>query len=210
MDSSLFAVRMRPSFQGLPILLYVTSGFSASLPPSLAILTPSSTTLSNSTDAISINGTVRTPPPIQPFCTRTGAPSFGMSEASCTNAWQKIDRSTTTHVFRPRRPLHEDGFVTPIRYLSDDGICAIDVQLDSGREDSSSTFEISWYAKMILDACVTKLGKGGSIRGFSKWVIPNGKPPTVQLQTSLSFLIILVLLLPLNCSLSYDILRLNY
>ena len=188
MDPSLFAVRMRPSFQGFPILLYVTSGFSASLPPSLALFTPSITTLSNSTDlAVSLNGTVRTPPPIQPFCTRTGAPSFGMSEASCTNAWEKIDRSTTTHVFRPRGRGPQEDFVTPIRYLSDDGICAIDVQLASEREDSSSSFVISWYAKMIVDACVTGLGKGGSVRGFSKWMIPSGKLSTVHLQTSLLF-----------------------
>ena len=202
---------MRSSFQGFPILLYVTSGVSASLPPSLALLTTSIATLSNSTDlAVSLNGTVRAPPHIEPFCTRTGAPSFGMSEASCTNAWQKIDRSTITHVFRPRGRGNREDFVTPIRYLSDDGICAIDVQLDSGRGDSSSLFVISWYAKMILDACVNKLGKGGSVRGFSKWVIPDGKPPTVHLQMSLSFRIILVLLLPVDSSVSYSILRLHY
>ena len=100
--------------------------------------------------------------------------------------------------------------MTPIRYLSDDGICAIDVQLASGRDDSSSSFVISWYAKTILDACVTKLGKGGSVRGFSKCDIPNGEPPTVHFQASLSFLIILVLLLPLDSSVSDNILRLHY
>ena len=200
---------MRPSFQGFPIFVCLTLGFSASLPPSLALLSPSSTTISNFTAlAVSLNGTVRTTPPLQPFCTRTGAPSFSMSEASCTNAWQKIDRSTTTHAFRPRGRGDREDFVTPIRYLSDDGICAIDVQLDTGRGDSSSSFVISWYAKMILDECVIRLGKGGSVRGFSKWVIPNGEPPTIHLQTSLSFLVILVLLLPLNYFVSYNTLQL--
>ena len=90
--------------------------------------------------------------------------------------------------------------MTPIRYLSDDGVCAIDIQLDSGREDSSSSFVISWYAKKILDECVTGLGKGGSVRGFSKWVTPNGRPPTAHLQTSLCLHIIFLPLLPLDLS----------
>ena len=99
--------------------------------------------------------------------------------------------------------------MTPIRYLSDDGICAIDVQLESGaRWDTSNWDIISGYAKTILDECVARQQKGGSVRGFSKWVIPNRKPPTIHLRTSISFGKILALVSPLSHSVFYNILRL--
>ena len=74
--------------------------------------------------------------------------------------------------------------MTPIRYLSDDGICAIDIQFHTGEGaigDTSNGEIISWYAKTILRDCVAKEQRGGAIHGFSKWVMPNEQPPTVHL-----------------------------
>ena len=54
-------------------------------------------------------------------------PRYGkdMSVASCRSALQKIPRSSESHRFARRRKKESDQMTTPIRYLSDDGICAI-------------------------------------------------------------------------------------
>ena len=173
-----FAAEMQSFLQGFQIFFCLTLGLSASLPPSLSLLRPSITALSNSTDpAVSLNGTVVTLPYIQPFCSMSRAHGFDMSEASCRNAWQKIDRSTNTQFFRPRR--HNAGLVTPIRFLSDDGICAIDVELKpSAIGDTSTWFIISSYAEVILDECVAR-EKGGAIHDFSKSVSAKCKTPNL-------------------------------
>lgn len=90
-----------------------------------------------------------------------------LSESSCKNAWQKIPDSTQSQFFRPRKYLA--GLLTPIRYLSDDGACAIDIVLETGaRGDISNWYSMSKYAKDILDKCVTRQQIGGSIRKFSE------------------------------------------
>lgn len=158
---------MRRSIQGLPVFFFLTSVFSVSLPPSLDLLTPSISTLSNSTDSTnSLNGTLANPLYIKPYC--TAYYGHDLSEPSCKNAWEKIDRSTKALFFRLRQ--QKAGLLTPIRYLSDDGICAITIVLEPGAMgDVSNGLILSTCAKAILDECVGGLKKGGSIKNFSKF-----------------------------------------
>lgn len=52
---------------------------------------------------------------------------------SCTNALEKIPQTADPHTYirrhRGARPTPSGNIPLPIRYLSDDGICAIDVML---------------------------------------------------------------------------------
>lgn len=58
----------------------------------------------------------------------------------------------------------------PIRYLADDGICAIDLffRWPSSGPDLTIRRTISEPAKSVINQCVLGLGKGGSITRFSK------------------------------------------
>lgn len=94
---------------------------------------------------------------------------------SCVNAWAKIPRTTLENVYVTRRgnlPAASD-IVVPIRYLSDDGLCAIDVRArerdtvpDPG--DIARSIDISDAADAIIKACVERSGRGGYSSGFSK------------------------------------------
>ena len=92
-----------------------------------------------------------------------------MSMESCLNAWAKIGRDTTLVTVHTRRRA-TTILVAPIRYLSDDGICAIDVVLAPAlTKEISSEFFISTYAKSIIDKCVVFSAKGGSIVGIGRF-----------------------------------------
>ncbi|KAL8820921.1 MAG: hypothetical protein Q9191_007417 [Dirinaria sp. TL-2023a] len=61
----------------------------------------------------------------------------------------------------------------PVRYLSDDGICAIDVTSgpQSGRDvraDITTGVQIAGVARLILDKCVRDTGTGGSVVGIEQ------------------------------------------
>lgn len=103
-----------------------------------------------------------------------------MKEDSCRNALDKMDLSSTkVEMFVPRRV----GGVTdrvglPLRYLSDDGICAIDVFFYRRSEGDVTTLAVfSDRAKTTLDKCVISLEKGGSMTHFSTY-IKRPKPVT--------------------------------
>ena len=109
------------SFAGLlSYFAILTSTFS--LPPSLTLMSSNSTGISkynNQTLPYLTSG------PIINCQTRYGE---DMSVASCRNALQKIPRSSELHRFtrgRRKQEAGSDQILTPIRYLSDDGICAI-------------------------------------------------------------------------------------
>ena len=57
-----------------------------------------------------------------------------MPSESCQVALEKIPQNADRKLFiqrsRAPHPLPPDRVATPIRYLSDDGLCAIDVMLD--------------------------------------------------------------------------------
>ena len=113
---------------------------------------------------------------------------------SCNAALAKIPRSTEPKLYVTRasahRSLSSDQVSTPIRYLSDDGECAIDVILaevsaviaprvdhrscrltfsqgSSGDEASSDV--IYRNAKIVMDTCVIAMGKGGVKVDFSTY-----------------------------------------
>ena len=112
---------MRSSSAGL-FLSFAISISGLSLPPPLSLINPDLSSSSNHLNQTfpglsSVSGTT---------CTR--AHGEEMNVASCNNAWQKIHRSSHSHRFISRRDAHNaspNDMVVPIRYLSDDGNCAI-------------------------------------------------------------------------------------
>lgn len=112
---------MRSSSAGVfPFFAISISGLS--LPPSLSLINPDLSSSSNHLNQ-TFSGLTSVP---GTTCTR--AHGEDMSVASCNNAWQKIHRSSHSHRFIPRRDVHDaspNDMIVPIRYLSDDGNCAI-------------------------------------------------------------------------------------
>lgn len=94
---------------------------------------------------------------------------------SCRNALDKIERSSVPKRYGLRSSPAKDSFdyLVPERYLSDDGLCAIDVvirqmQVSQGRKwDVANGVEISDAARAVMQDCA-KYGVGGSIDRFSK------------------------------------------
>ena len=92
-----------------------------SLPPSLSLISSNSTSISNYNNQTLSNLTLD--PRI--FCSTVYGQDFKV--ASCRNALQKIPRSSESYRWVRVRTKQQaaNQIVTPIRYLSDDGICAI-------------------------------------------------------------------------------------
>ena len=101
----------------------------------------------------------------------------GLALSSCQNAWKRMPWGNDLYSYGRRADIaagaHWDLGI-PIRYLSDDGRCAIDITnrrdydaaLAGG--DSATDFDVSEAAKTVLDRCVAARLRGGSIRGFSQ------------------------------------------
>ena len=73
---------------------------------------------------------------------------------SCQNGRDKIKSSIATQSFCSKKKLKgtQPCVSLPIRYLSDDGTCAIDILMDSpARIDYASGLEISESANSILE-----------------------------------------------------------
>lgn len=93
-----------------------------SLLPSFSPIIPDSTGISNFTNQTLPNLTS------DPRLTCDKRYGEDLSVASCRHALQKILRSSESHRFtrgRKKPQASSDQTPTPIRYLSDDGICAI-------------------------------------------------------------------------------------
>ena len=91
---------------------------------------------------------------------------FDLSMNSCVNAWRKMGRSSDQHRLFPRPsgffPSIPLKWRMPIRYLSDDGLCAIDVNLGkNSKGDTTSDSDIARIAEAILYQCVEILGESG-------------------------------------------------
>ena len=85
------------------------------------------------------------------------------------NAAAKIQPWTRPVTFFPRPQSHSiDAVFLPLRFLSDDGYCAIDVYLKNGYNgDVSNGLGISRAAARVMDKCLVTL-RGGSATGFSR------------------------------------------
>ena len=75
----------------------------------------------------------------------------------------------------------------PVRFLGDDGHCAIDITLRRGTDDDVSDWRtISTHARAILDECVDGRGQDGEVRNFSKCEWPNGPHASSSMVTRTS------------------------
>ena len=92
-----------------------------------------------------------------------------LNQESCRNAWNKIKQTNTPRTFNSRPP-GRGPYVQipiksrlPIRYLSDDGLYAIDFRMQSSsKRDTSNTRAIAAAADLILRNCVERVGYGGN------------------------------------------------
>lgn len=92
-----------------------------------------------------------------------------LNPSSCGIAWRKIIRSKDKITFRSRRGIQTEDTPVPFRYLSNDGLCAIDINLVPGvEEDTSDGEEISEQAGALLVGCAYKHKTGGAIQITSK------------------------------------------
>ena len=112
---------MTSSFTGL-FAFFTIITFTFSLPPSISLADPNSTSISDYVNqtfpGLAYHHGVR--------CMK----NYGedLSVASCHNAWQKIQRSSNSQRFistERSSSASPHDVVLPVRYLSDDGICAI-------------------------------------------------------------------------------------
>ena len=90
--------------------------------------------------------------------------NFGsdFNKNSCQNAWQKIERSTSPQGYCHRQDPLTENTPLPIRYLSNDGTCAIDVEFIENVNDATCDgLTISEMAGSILVKCVYLANEGG-------------------------------------------------
>ena len=92
---------------------------------------------------------------------------------SCYQAWRKMpySRDIKEYTRRSTTSVPEVGEVTlPIRYLSDDGLCAIDVTVDRNAaaiRDRTSELRIQGVTEDLLRKCVIGSRTGGVALKFS-------------------------------------------
>ena len=96
---------------------------------------------------------------------------------SCKSAWEKIPLDNEPCIYGMRPDIaagaHFDVGL-PFRFLSEDGLCAIDIRATRESEtllalgDPAKNIEVSEAAKLVLDQCVSIRHQGGSITGFSQ------------------------------------------
>ena len=97
---------------------------------------------------------------------------YGLNPESCENAWEKIRQTTAIHYYHNRPSsgsVKPPDIALPVRYLSDDGICAIDIKSPKvGKSgDSTNGLQIAENAELLLNRCVKLQRRGGSIASFS-------------------------------------------
>ena len=102
---------------------------------------------------------------------------FGLDVASCKNAWEKMPRDSEVYFYKVRERTGagvDVGVGLPVRFLSDDGLCAIDIRAKAGPDqqlavsgDSARNIDVSEATKVVLDDCVSISHIGGHVTGFS-------------------------------------------
>lgn len=89
-----------------------------------------------------------------------------------------MPKSHAQRVYGPRHEHYLNDVNLPIRYLSDDGLCAIDVNRKikgAGMVgDTTSEFAISESAARILNSCVVNKEIGGVDSNFSESIAMFG------------------------------------
>ena len=129
-----------------------------SLPPSLSLTpdTPYALNLNVTNDSL--------------FCdSRWGSK---LNKASCKNAWENMGVSTQKKEYR----LHTEGILSddirvPLRHLSDDGECAIDIDLPNGLTHATfDDFTLFQLAGAVVVKCVYNSGTGGIVYTTGKQI----------------------------------------
>lgn len=97
---------------------------------------------------------------------------------SCKNAWGKMPLDSDVFLYQTRENIAAGahfGVGLPVRFLGDDGLCAIDIRAKEESErlfsisgDSARNVDVSKAAKFVLDECVSIRRRGGYITGFSQ------------------------------------------
>jgi len=101
----------------------------------------------------------------------------GLNARSCINAMGKIPRTVAPNVYGTRG-FPGIGIMIPIRYHSDDGLCAITLRLrnrDSAGRDVTRSIDVADAAQDVVNRCTVprKVKSGGSTNGFSTLVPSN-------------------------------------
>ena len=90
--------------------------------------------------------------------------------ASCVDALEKMNNSSIVQTYTSRRVILPSEIHLPIRYLSDNGICAIDINIREGfqvQADITSGEALVNATTAVIRTCVAK-NEGGVASGFSK------------------------------------------
>lgn len=115
--------------------------------------------------------------------TRCAPATYGtdLRVESCANAMEKIPRTTLLYVYGTRgQPGTE--IIVPIRYQSDDGLCAIDLRPRKKgyaiKNEITRPIDISDAAQRVIDQCVigSRSKSGGYTFGFSTCRITRPLP----------------------------------
>ena len=147
------------------ICFLVSSHCSALLLPIASSLSSNGSSPSSHIDDMLLNSTSLPSEGIRCNHQRLGR---GLDKRSCWNAWDKMPRSSHQHELYPRHSGRHTEVPTlsklPIRYLSDDGLCAIDVRLPVGSKgDTTTEREIAGAARSVVFECVEDHGWGGQL-----------------------------------------------
>lgn len=155
---------MRPSYIVLILLPIQSLALIVPLPPSLSLLSDTNST-AGLPNATLLSGSYLTEEVGKPYPICNQAYGGNLNIDSCANAWDKIKPSTTKRIFRSRQGALTEDELLPVRYLSNDGLCAIDIDAVDGRsiEESSDGKTISKVAGTILVQCVYRSKTGGSL-----------------------------------------------
>ena len=154
----------------IPINFFVARSSAFLLPPSLS-LTTHPIQLTNSSDVPSTNGSHLPLNGTRLKCT-PGYYGTDLDWNSCEAAWDKMPRSRAakTYVSRNLRNPITSAIRLPLRYLSDDGACAIDV--DQKRTASRHISDITTpntlanRAADVIVGCVHSRRWGGYVQNF--------------------------------------------
>lgn len=119
---------------------------------------------------------------------------IALKVSSCTNAWKKMPRDNERSTYGLRTTdatgaagAHVDTKL-PVRYLSDDGHCAIDIRVRRNYEkdlragDSTTNIEVSEAAKSVIELCVLPDLMGGySVDFSSRYVRSSNSFETISI-----------------------------
>ena len=96
---------------------------------------------------------------------------------SCEQALSKMPRSPIERYYAPRSANYPGAVPLPLRYLSDDGACAIDIleirRASAGAIDMITEQSMAAQAGLLVDSCVRDRGQGGFVGSFSKYKCPT-------------------------------------